>query len=394
MTTQRPRGPRALAAALAALSGVLALASCGSDGSPASGGSSGATSASASGSGSGSASASGTAAAGGAVKCGKAATLRASGSTAQQNAMRFWIRNYRKACDGTRIQYEGSGSGAGQKDFLAGRTAFAGSDSALRQAQRDRSKKACADGGRAVHLPMLGGPIAVAYNLPGVKKLVLDAPTLARIFDGRITKWNDPAIAKLNPKADLPATPLKAVHRSDASGTTDNFTAYLHAATPSGWPHPHGQKWPAKGGDSATGSSGLAAKVKRTEGAIGYVELAYAIGKSIPTASLDTGAAAPVDPTVVNASKALAGAKVAGSDGDLVLGLDYKPRTAGAYPIGMVTYEIVCDKGNKAKTWPATKSFLLYAAGMQGQQDLSFQGYATLPAKVMDKVRNKLNSIS
>ncbi|MFC6063637.1 phosphate ABC transporter substrate-binding protein PstS [Streptomyces ochraceiscleroticus] len=385
MTSQRPRGPRALATALAALSGVLALASCGSDDSPESGGSSSATSASASGSGS--------AAPGGAVKCGKAATLRASGSTAQQNAMRFWIRNYQKACDGTRIQYEGSGSGAGQKDFLAGRTAFAGSDSALQKSQRDGAK-ACADGGRAVHLPMLGGPIALAYNLPGVKKLVLDAPTIARIFDGKITKWNDPAIAKPNPKADLPATAIKAVHRSDDSGTTDNFTSYLHAATPDAWPHPHDQKWPAKGGDSATGSAELAGKVKQTEGAIGYVELAHAIGKTLPTASLDTGAAAPVEPTVVNASKALSGAKIAGSDGDLVLDLDYRPKIAGAYPIGMVTYEIVCDKGNKAKTWPATKSFLLYAAGMQGQQDLSFQGYATLPAKVMDKVRSKINSIS
>lgn len=386
MTSQRPRGPRALAAALAALSGVLALTSCGSDDSPESGGSSSATSASASGSGS--------AAPGGAVKCGKAATLRASGSTAQQNAMRFWIRNYQKACDGTRIQYEGSGSGAGQKDFLAGRTAFAGSDSALGKSQREGAGKACADGGRAVHLPMLGGPIAVTYNLPGVKKLVLDAATVARIFDGKITKWNDPAIAKLNPKADLPATAIKAVHRSDDSGTTDNFTAYLHAATPSDWPHPHAQKWPAEGGDAADGSDGLATKVKQTKGAIGYVELAHAIGKSLPTASLDTGAAAPVDPTVVNASKALSSAKITGSDGDLVLDLDYRPKIAGAYPIGMVTYEIVCDKGNKPKTWPATKSFLLYAAGMQGQQDLSFQGYATLPAKVMDKVRSKINSIS
>ncbi|MEV0604223.1 phosphate ABC transporter substrate-binding protein PstS [Streptomyces sp. NPDC050315] len=382
MTSQRPRGPRALATALAALSGVLALASCGSDDSPESGGSPSATSAS------------GTAAPGGKVKCGKAATLQASGSTAQQNAMRFWIRNYQKACDGTRIQYEGSGSGAGQKDFLAGRTAFAGSDSALKESQRDRADKACADGGRAIHLPMLGGPIAVAFNLSGVEKLVLDAPTLARIFDGKITKWNDPAIKKLNPKADLPAAAIKTVHRSDESGTTDNFTAYLHAATPSAWPHPHDQKWRGKGGDSADGSSGLAAKVKETEGAIGYVELAYALGKTLPTASIDNGTGAPVDPTVVNASKALSGAKIAGSDGDLVLDLDYQPKAAGAYPIGMVTYEIVCDKGNKPKTWPATKDFLLYAAGMQGQQDLSFQGYATLPAKVMDKVRSKLDGIS
>ncbi|POX42274.1 phosphate ABC transporter substrate-binding protein PstS [Streptomyces sp. Ru73] len=385
MTAQRRRGLRPLAAALAVLPGVLVLASCGS-GEPKSDGSSSASGPSASGS--------RTASPGSAAQCGKAATVRASGSTAQHHAMRFWIRNFEKRCHGTRIDYEASGSGAGQADFLGGRTAFAGSDSALRPAQAARAKKACGKGGRAVHLPMLGGPIAVAYNLPGVDKLVLDGRTLARIFDGRITKWNDPAIAKLNPKADLPATPVKAVHRSDASGTTDNFTAYLHAAAPDDWRHPHGQKWPAEGGTAAGGSSELAGEVKQTRGAVGYVELAYALGRTLPTAAIDTGAAAPVGATVVNASKALAGAKTTGSGDDLVLDLDHTTKAAGAYPIAMVTYEIVCDKGNKAATWPATRAFLNYTAGAEGQQDLSFQGYATLPAKVMDKVRAKLKDLS
>ncbi|MFI9025607.1 phosphate ABC transporter substrate-binding protein PstS [Streptomyces sp. NPDC053560] len=386
MTAQRQRGLRPLAAGVVALSGVLALTSCGSDDSPESGGSSASGKATASGS--------RTASPGGGVRCGKKATVKASGSTAQHNAMRSWTKSYQKACRGTRIDYEDTGSGAGQRDFLKGRTAFAGSDAALRPAQVATSKKTCKDGGRAVHLPMLGGPIALGYNLPGVDKLVLDAGTLARIFDGRITKWNDSAIARLNPKADLPATAIKTVHRSGESGTTDNFTAYLHAAAPSAWPHPPGQRWPAEGGTAAGGSSELADEVKQTRGAIGYVELAYAIQRSLPTAAIDTGAATPVEATVVNASKALAGARTKGSQGDLVLRLDHTTKAAGAYPIAMVTYEIVCDKGNKAATWPATKAFLAYTAGLEGQRELSFQGYATLPAKIMEEVRSKLSGIS
>lgn len=331
---------------------------------------------------------------GGDIECGKAATLSASGSTAQEFAMEFWIKNYVRACPGTRISYEGNGSGAGQADFLKGRTAFAGSDSALSAAQITQSKSACSGSGRAVHLPMLGGPIGIAYNLPGVRKLVLDAPTLAKVFDSKITKWNDPAIAKLNPGTKLPSTPIQASHRSDSSGTTDNFTAYLSAAAPNAWPHGHDKEWKAKGGRSAKGSSGLVEQVKKTAGAIGYVELSYALARTLPTASIATGAPAPVDASILTASKAIADAKIAGAGDDLVLDLDYATKAPGAYPIDMVTYEIVCDKGNKPTTWPATKAFLTYVAGTKGQEDLSFQGYATLPATIVNKVRSKIDSLS
>lgn len=385
MRLQRKGVLRGAVAGLAALSGVLALAACGSDGDPSK--SSGASSTAAS-----SASSSGSASAG-SVKCGKAASVRASGSTAQQRVMQDWIKSYEKACSGTRIRYEGSGSGAGQRDFLSGRTAFAGTDSPLTAAQVDRSK-ACSEGGRPVHLPILGGPIAVAFHLPGVDELTLDAATLAKIFNGRITSWDDAAIAELNPRADLPSTPIRALHRSDASGTTDNFTSYLRAAAKADWPYEHDKEWPAEGGGSAKGSADLARQVKGAEGAIGYVELAYAIGNNVPTAAIDTGASDPVNATVINASKALAGAETAGTDGDLVLRPDYSTKAAGAYPIAMVTYEVVCSKGNKAASWPTTKAFLDYIAGSEGQRDLSFQGYATLPAQIMDKVRQKIGKLS
>ncbi len=384
MTLQRKSDPRTAALASAALTGALLLTACGSTNSarPA-GNQSPAVSPSTA-----------TTATATAIKCGKPATLSASGSTAQQFAMQFWIKNYTRACPGTRINYEGNGSGAGQTDFLKGTTAFAGSDSPLNAAQITQSKSICSDGGRAVHLPVLGGPIAIGYNLPGVRQLILDAPTLAKIFDSQIKKWNDPAITKLNPNTKLPSTPIQATHRSDSSGTTDNFTSYLTAAAPSAWPHGHDKEWKAKGGQSAKGSSGVAEQVKKTVGAIGYVELSYAIARNLPTTLIATGAPTPVGASVLTASKAIVAAKITDSGGDLTLKLDYTTKVPGAYPIDMVIYEIVCDKGNKPTTWPATKAFLTYIASAKGQEDLTFQGYATLPATIVDKVREKISELS
>ncbi|MET9076388.1 phosphate ABC transporter substrate-binding protein PstS [Streptomyces sp. NPDC004232] len=375
---QPKSGPRSPAVGAAVVCGALLLTACGSTGSsrPASTPSAAPSPAPTG------------------IACGRAAAVPASGSTAQEFAMKFWIENYMRACPGTKITYVGNGSGAGQTDFLKGRTAFAGSDSALSAAQVDQSRSVCSGGGQAVHLPMVGGPIAIGFNLPGVSKLVLDAPTLAKVFDSRITKWNDPAIAKLNPGTTLPSTPIRTSHRSDSSGTTDNFTSYLSAAAPGAWPHGHDKVWMAKGGQSAKGSSGLAEQVKNTTGGIGYVELSHALAHGVPTVSIATGAPAPVDASVLTASKAIAGSSVAGPGDDLVLKLDYGTKAAGAYPIDMVTYEIVCDKGNKAATWSATKAFLTYVSGRRGQEDLSFQGYATLPATIVEKVRSRISTLS
>ncbi|MGW2650343.1 phosphate ABC transporter substrate-binding protein PstS [Streptomyces sp. NPDC001393] len=381
MKLQQKGGLSTLAVGSALVSGALVLTACGSKGSPQPSGRS-----------STAASPAATAAIG--VKCGTAAAVSASGSTAQEFAMQFWIRNYTRVCPGTRISYDGNGSGAGQNDFLNGKTAFAGSDSALSAAQINQSKSVCSHGGHAIDLPVVGAPIAIGYNLPGIRKLVLDAPALAKIFDSQVTTWNDPAIAKLNPGTKLPSTPIQALHRSDSSGTTDNFTSYLSAAAASAWPYGHNKEWAAKGGRSAKGSSGLAEQVKKTVGAIGYVELTHAVTRNIPMVSIATGASTPVAPSVLTASKAIADAKITDSGADLVLKFDYTTKAPGAYPIDMVTYEIVCDKGNKPATLSATKAFLTYIADSQGQQDLSFQGYATLPATIVEKVRNEISTLS
>ncbi|MFE6893352.1 phosphate ABC transporter substrate-binding protein PstS [Streptomyces sp. NPDC057694] len=378
MKLQRKNRLRALSLGALAVSGALALTACGSDdtNSGGSGSSSAATSGSAKN-----------------IECKDAkGQLLGNGSSAQANAIDAWRQTFSQACSGVQINYKPEGSGAGVTAFNQGQVAFAGSDSALKPEEVTASKKVCS-GGQGIDLPMVGGPIAVAYNLDGVDNLVLDGPTLAKIFDSKITKWNDAAIKKLNPDAKLPSTKIQAFHRSDESGTTDNFTKYLKATAASDWKYEGGKAWQAKGGQSAQGSSGLAQQVKQTSGSITYVELSYA-KDGVKTVDIDTGASAPVKATTENASKAIADAKVVGTGKDLALELNYATKADNAYPITLVTYEIVCDKGNKADTLAATKSFLTYMASEQGQGALSDLGYAPIPAEINAKVRETVASIS
>jgi phosphate transport system substrate-binding protein len=366
---------RALALGALAVSGALALTACGSDDTSDTG-SGGSASAKASSS----------------VDCGDASgQLQASGSSAQKNAIDAWVKEFAAACSGVQINYNPTGSGAGVTAFTQGQTAFAGSDSALKPEEITASKKICSNG-QGIDLPMVGGPIAVGFNVPGVDSLTLDAATLAQIFDSKITKWNDEAIAKLNPDAKLPDLKIQAFHRSDESGTTDNFTKYLKAAAPGDWSYEPGKSWEAKGGQSAQGSSGLAQQVTQTSGAISYFELSYAEG--IKTVDIKTEAAEPVKATVENATAAIGAAKVVGTGKDLALELDYTPSAAGAYPITLVTYEIVCDKGNKAETLPATKAFLNYIASEDGQGLLAEAGYAPMPDEIITKVRETISGLS
>ncbi|MEW2077482.1 phosphate ABC transporter substrate-binding protein PstS [Streptomyces sp. NPDC012403] len=375
MKLQR-KNRRALALGALAVSGALALTACGSDDTGDSNGGG----------------ASATAQAGN-IDCGDAkGQLQASGSSAQKNAIDAWVKQYAAACKGVQVNYNPTGSGAGVTAFLQGQTAFAGSDSALEAEEIEQSKKICS-GGQAIDLPMVGGPIAVGYNVTGVDNLVLDASTLAKIFDSKITNWNDEAIAKLNPDAKLPDLKIQAFHRSDESGTTDNFTTYLQAAAPDDWKYEPSKSWEAKGGQSAQGSSGVAQQVKQTPGAISYMELSYA-KDGMSTVSIKTEAAEPVQATIENATAAIGAAKVVGTGKDLALELDYTPSAAGAYPIVLVTYEIACDKGNKADTLPATKSFLNYMASEDGQGLLADAGYAPMPEEIITKVRETVNGLS
>ncbi|GGU19856.1 phosphate ABC transporter substrate-binding protein PstS [Streptomyces violascens] len=378
MKLQRKNRLRATALGVIAVSSALALTACGSDNN--SGGTTGGTGGTTSGAPSN-------------VKCdGAKGQVLASGSSAQKNAMDLWVKNYMAACKDAQINYKSSSSGEGIVAFTQGTVAFAGSDSPLKPEQVADSKKVCT-GGQGINLPMVGGPIAIGFHVEGVDSLVLDAPSLAKIFSGKITKWNDEAIAKLNPGAKLPDLAIQAFHRSEDSGTTENLTKYLSATAKADWTYAPAKKWAAPGGQAASGSAGVAAQVKQTNGAIGYFELSYASSQSIKTVDINTGASAPVKASSANASTAIAAAKIAGTGKDLSLKLDYATKADNAYPIVLVTYEVACDKGNKAATLPAVKSFLSYAASADGQKLLTDASYAPIPSEINAKVVETINSL-
>ncbi|MGK4582397.1 phosphate ABC transporter substrate-binding protein PstS [Kitasatospora sp. HPMI-4] len=370
MKLQRNGRTKALAIGAMALVGSLSLSACGSDdNNTASSQSSG-----------------GSAAPAAQIACAGKGQLLAAGSTAQGDAIDVWKNAYGSACSGTTITYGGGGSGAGVQQFNQGKISFAGSDSALKPAEVDASKAVCKSG-QGIDLPMVAGLISIVYNVDGVDNLVLDGPTLAKIFDSQITKWNDPEIAKLNPDAKLPDADIQAFHRSEDSGTTDNLTKYLSKAGGGAWSYPSGKTWAGKGGQSANGSAGVAAQVKQVKNSIGYVELAYAKNNNLKSALINTGASKPVAATAENAANTFAKAKITGTGSDLALNLDYATKDEGSYPMVMVTYEIVCDKGNKADTLDALKSFLTYTISDNGQQAIGAKGYVPLPKELAAKVQ-------
>jgi phosphate transport system substrate-binding protein len=322
--------------------------------------------------------------------------LKAEGSSAQKNAIDEAISAFQNACADANVDYQPTGSGAGIKQFIAKQVDFAGSDSALKTVAKDGAiesedaAKAC--GSPAWNLPMVTGPIAIAYNVAGVDKLVLNADVAAKIFDGKITVWNDPAIAALNKGVTLPATPIKVFFRSDESGTTENFTKYLKAAAPQSWSYETGKKWTGKG-EGKEKSAGVATATKGQDGGITYVELSYAQQNSLKMAQIDTGSG-PVELTADSAGKTIATAKQTGTGNDLALKIDYATKEAGAYPIVLVTYEIVCSKYADAETGKKVKAFLKTFSSDAVQGKLGEIGYAPLPAEVATKVQTAVDAIS
>lgn len=364
---------------VATLVGALALTACGSDNN--------ASSPTATGSGSTPSGSSGS------IAC-AAGTINASGSTAQANAMSQWIKEYQTACANATINYGGGGSGQGITDFVNAQTAFAGSDSPLNPAKDEPAKAdARCTTGKAVNLPMVAGPIAVVYNVPGVTSLTLTPSVLAKIYSGAITTWNDPAIAAVNSGVTLPSSTITTVHRSDSSGTTDNVTRYLDAAAKADWTFGHDKQWKATGGQGSKGSDGVSATVKSTPNTIGYVEFSYATNSNLAYAKIDNGAGA-VELTTDAIGKAVAAATVTGTGDDLSLKLDYATKAAGAYPILLVTYEITCEQGLSGDQAALTKSFLTYTSSADGQAKLAGLGYAPLPTEIQKKVQAVVAKIS
>ena len=328
-----------------------------------------------------------------AADCAGKNSLTAEGSTAQQNAIAEFNKVWGQVCSGKTLAYNPTGSGAGVDQFIAKQVDFAGSDSALSDDQKPKAAERCG-GNEAWNLPLVFGPVALAYNIEGVDKLVVNGDVLAKIFQGQIKKWNDPAIAALNSGATLPDADIKPIYRSDSSGTTDNFQKYLGAAAPQAWTKGAGKEFQGGAGEGAQKSSGVVQAIQATPGSIGYVEKSPAMAANLHTAQIDSGAGA-VELSDDSTKAAVDAAKFKGEGKDLALDLNalYASKEAGVYPLMLATYEIVCSKGYDADTAAAVKSFLTVAAN-QGQASLSQAGYVALPDAFKTRLLASVSAIS
>jgi len=310
--------------------------------------------------------------------------------------MTRFVNAFEQACPGQTLNYTANGSGAGISEFTGNQTDFGGSDSPLNQqkGEYDAAQKRC--GSPAWNLPTVFGPIAITYNVNGVSSLNLDGPTAAKIFNGGVKTWDDPAIKALNPNTNLPSTPIHVVFRSDQSGTTDNFQQYLSTASNGEWTQGAGKTFNGGVGEGAKGNDGTSAAIKATDGSITYNEWSFAQAQKLNMASIVTSAGP--DPVAISADsvgKTIAGASVKGQGNDLVLDTStfYKPTQPGSYPIVLATYEVVCSKYPDSQTGTAVKAFLQAAIGA-GQNGLADNGYIPIPDSFKPKLSAAVNAIS
>ena len=362
---------------------VAALTACGSDNNAASTGAGGASGTGGSGDSS--------------IACGGKKSLKASGSSAQANAVTRFVTAYEAACPGFTLNYTSSGSGAGVKEFIGGQTDLGGTDSPLNAEKGEvaKAKERCG-GSDAWNLPVVFGPIAITYNVPGVDSLVLDGPTAAKIFSGAVSSWDAPEIAALNSGKTLPAQPIVVIFRSDESGTTDNFQKYLAAASNGAWEKGAGKTFNGGTGEGAKGNEGTSAAIKGTPGSITYNEWSFAKNQGLSIAQIITSAGPdPVTLSVDSVGKSIAGVKIKGEGNDLVLDTSsfYMPTEAGAYPIVLGTYSVVCSKYPEADVAPAVKAFLSAALG-KGQEGLTDNGYIPVPDSFKAKLTAAVDAIS
>jgi phosphate transport system substrate-binding protein len=331
------------------------------------------------------------------VNCSGQKALKASGSSAQANAITRFVTAYESACPGFTLNYTSSGSGAGVSEFVGGQTDFGGTDSPLNaeKGEVDKAKARCG-GADAWNLPTVFGPIAVTYNLPGVDSVAVDGPTLAKIFNGTVTTWNAPEITALNSGKTLPGDKINVVFRSDESGTTDNFQKYLDAASDGAWGKGSGKTFNGGVGEGAKGNEGTSAAIKSTAGSITYNEWSYATKQGLQIADVITSAGPdPVKLTAESAGKSIDAVQIKGQGNDLVLDTSsfYKPTAAGAYPIILGTYNVVCSKYPQSDVAPAVKAFLTVAT-TDGQKGLEEAGYIPIPDSFKSKLTTAINAIS
>ena len=311
------------------------------------------------------------------------ATLNASGATFPKGFYEVVIAGYKKDQPGVTVNYNANGSGAGRQALQDGVVDFAGSDGLVRPEDVSKYK------GEFLYVPTVAAPITVSYNLTDVRELTLDADTIARIFQRQIKRWDDPAIAGLNPGIRLPGADITVAHRSDGSGTTENFTKYLVAAAPNTWTLKSGStvEWPADT-QAGNGNQGVAQIVKATAGAVGYVDLSDAKASGLQFAKVKNRSGKAVVANLDGATAALAGAQVNAD-------LSYNPLNAegaDAYPITAPTWILVYKNQPDKVKGEAIKSFLRFVVG-DGQKLAQDVDYAPLPAALQQKAVTQIDSI-
>lgn len=324
---------------------------------------------------------------------GLSGTLNGAGASSQESAMDAWRAAFQDANPDLTINYDPVGSGGGRTAFLDGSVAWAGSDSALSEEEYTTAQTICGPDG-AINLPVYISPIAVVFNVEGVTSLNLDAATIAKIFDGKITKWNDPAIVALNDGATLPDLAITPVHRSDDSGTTKNFTDYLEQAGGGAWGYEADGVWPIGSGESGEGTSGLIDVVTNTPGTIGYADASKA--GTLGVASIQVGDAFNA-PSAEGAATALATSELKEGNGanDLAYSIDRTTTESGAYPLLLLSYAIVCQSYEDAATLANVTGFLSYVASADGQAAAaSAAGSAPLPADLSAQIETILAGIA
>jgi phosphate transport system substrate-binding protein len=316
-------------------------------------------------------------------------TLNGAGATFPAPVYTEWAARFKDET-GTTINYQAIGSGGGIAQFTAGTVDFGATDSPMKPEEEAAAKKK----GTPVHVPTVMGAVTVSYNVSGLDKGVkMDGATIADVFLGKVKKWNDPAIAKLNSGAQLPDKDIAVCHRSDESGTTANFTQFL-ADYSSAWKSGPGVdktvKWPT--GTGAKGNDGVAACVKQTDGAVGYVEQAYALQNDFATAAVKNKAGRYIEPSLAATSAAGQGVQV---PADLKFSTINAPG-ASAYPITATTFLLAwqdgCKSGLNAQKAKLVKSWLNYAEG-PGQQIAPQLQYAPLPASIGAKAKAKVAAL-
>lgn len=328
---------------------------------------------------------------------GLSGTISGGGASSQEKAQAAWRAGFQTDNADATINYDPVGSGTGRENFISEAYSFAGTDAAISDDEGELSAANERCGGEdVIQVPAYVSPIAVVYNLDGVDELNLDAETTAKIFTGEITSWDDPAIADLNPDADLPAETITPVHRLDDSGTTENFVTYLSEVGNGAWTDEPDGVWPAgiKGGEAAEGTSGVVGAVGDGNGTIGYAD-ASAVG-DLGVASIQVGDSFE-QPTPEGAAQIVANSPRAegSSENNMAVELDRSTTEAGSYPVVLVSYLLACPHYADAEEAELVKGFLSYVISEEGQQAAHDEaGSAPLDAALADEAQSIIDKIS